>query len=343
MTNKVTHLPNDDLRSTEMLSEYMQPFQHIYDDESFNEICINRPREVWTENRDGWIRHDIPEMSFNHCKQLATLIAGYNGKSVSSKAPILSAAMPGGARVQVILPPACEQQTVSITIRKPSLTEKSLDELEAEGAFAEYQLINKDLLPFEKELITLKNKKEIKKFLKLCVLSKRNIMVVGATGSGKTYLTKSLVQCIPLHERLVTVEDVNELFLRMHPNKVHLFFHRDSDDPNKVTPKQCLEACLRMKPSRILFAELRGDEAWEYIKSINNGHPGSISTMHANGAFETFDQLTALVKDSRTGTHLDASYIKQRLITSIDVIIFYDGWKLRELYYDPEFKREKMA
>jgi type IV secretion system protein VirB11 len=91
------------------------------------------------------------------------------------------------------------------------------------------------------------------------------------------------------------------------------------------------------------LAELRGDEAWEFIKSINTGHPGSISTMHANGAFDAFEQLTALIKDSRTGAHLDSGYIKQRLFTTLDVILFYDKYKLREIYYDPEFKRKHMA
>ncbi|MEQ1668451.1 MAG: ATPase, T2SS/T4P/T4SS family, partial [Sulfuriferula sp.] len=97
-----------------------------------------------------------------------------------------------------------------------------------------------------------------------------------------------------------------------------------------------------MKPDRILLAELRGDEAWEFIKSVNTGHPGSISTMHANGAFEAFEQLTALIKDSRTGAHLDTAYIKNRLYTTLDIILFYHKRKLRELYYDPEFKRKQM-
>jgi type IV secretion system protein VirB11 len=93
-----------------------------------------------------------------------------------------------------------------------------------------------------------------------------------------------------------------------------------------------------MKPDRILLAELRGDEAWEFIKSVNTGHPGSISTMHANGAYEAFEQLTALIKDSRTGAHLDTDYIQQRLFTTIDIVLFYHQRRLREIYYDPVAK-----
>jgi type IV secretion system protein VirB11 len=152
-----------------------------------------------------------------------------------------------------------------------------------------------------------------------------------------------LVRSIPSSERLITIEDVQEMFLPHHPNRVHLFYSREDEGGSKVTAKSALASCLRMKPDRILLAELRGDESWEFIKSINTGHPGSISTMHANGATDAFEQLTALIKDSRTGAHLDSEYIKHRLYTTIDVILFYDKYKLKEIYYDPEFKRQQMA
>jgi type IV secretion system protein VirB11 len=232
---------------------------------------------------------------------------------------------------------------VSITIRKPSIIDKTLEELDSEGAFSEFMDINDDLHPFEYELLTLKKEKHIKDFLDLAVRKHRNILIVGKTGSGKTTITKSLINSIPKDERLITIEDVHELFMTHYPNKVHLFYGREDEGGAKVTAKQALASCLRMKPDRILLAELRGDESWEFIKSINTGHPGSISTMHANGAYEAFEQLTALIKDSRTGAHLDTTYIKHRLFTTLDVILFYNNRKLQEIYYDPEFKRKKMG
>ena len=245
--------------------------------------------------------------------------------------------------MQVIIPPACEPNTVSITIRKPSMIDKTLDELDAEGAFEEFMDVDDELLPFEHELLKLKAERHIKEFLDLAVSKHRNILIVGKTGSGKTTVTKSLTRSIPFEERLITIEDVHELFLNQHSNKVHLFYGREDESGAKVTPKQALASCLRMKPDRILLAELRGDEAWEFIKSINTGHPGSISTMHANGAYEAFEQLTALIKDSRTGAHLDTAYIKHRLFTTLDVILFYHKRKLQEIYYDPEFKRKQLG
>lgn len=334
---------NDEGQSSEMLDEYIEPLREYLNDETLTEVCVNRPRELWTEGRDGWKRHDAPALSFNHCRQLATLIASYNGKAISNDKPVLSAALPNGERVQVIIPPACEPHTVSITIRKPSMIDKTLDELDAEGAFVEFADVDDELKPFEHELVRLKTEKRIKDFLDLAVRKHRNILIVGKTGSGKTTITKSLIRSVPGEERLITIEDVHELFLNQHENKVHLFYAREDEGGAKVTPKQALASCLRMKPDRILLAELRGDEAWEFIKSVNTGHPGSISTMHANGAYEAFEQLTALIKDSRTGAHLDTNYIKHRLFTTIDVVLFYHQRKLREIYYDPKHKRQLMG
>lgn len=333
----------EESQSSEMLDEYIEPLREYLGDVTLTEVCVNRPREVWTEGRDGWKRHDAPALSFNHCRQLATLIASYNGKAISNDKPVLSAALPNGERVQVIIPPACEPHTVSITIRKPSMIDKTLDELDAEGAFEEFADVDDELQPFEHELVRLKTEKRIKEFLDLAVRKHRNILIVGKTGSGKTTITKSLIRSIPAEERLITIEDVHELFLNQHENKVHLYYAREDEGGAKVTPKQALASCLRMKPDRILLAELRGDEAWEFIKSVNTGHPGSISTMHANGAFESFEQLTALIKDSRTGAHLDTRYIKHRLFTTIDVVLFYHQRKLREIYYDPANKRQLMG
>lgn len=326
-----------------MLYQYLTPLRPYLTQDSINEVCVNRPGEVWTEGRDGWERHDAPELTFDACLQLARLIANFNKKAIDTDKPVLSAGLIYGERAQVIIPPACEDGTVSITIRKPSQLDKTLDELDAEGAFQECAPVQEGLAAFEHELLQLKKDQRIKDFLDLAVRKHRNILIVGKTGSGKTTVTKSLIRSIPAHERLITIEDVHELFLHHHANKVHLFYAREDEGGSKVTPKQALASCLRMKPDRILLAELRGDEAWEFIKSINTGHPGSISTMHANGAFEAFEQLTALIKDSRTGAHLDTEYIKHRLFTTLDVVLFYDRRKLREIYYDPEFKRKQMA
>ncbi len=346
MTATVTHLPNAqhaEAQSSTMLDEYLAPLVPFLRDPNLTEICVNRPQEVWTESRTGWSQHVVPGLSFSYCRQLATLIASYNRKTIAQDKPVLSASLPTGERVQVLVPPACEAFTVSITVRKPSIIDKTLEELDREGAFTACADVSSDLQPFETELLRLKEQRSVMAFLDLAVRRHRNILIVGKTGSGKTTVTKSLIRSIPAEERLITIEDVHELALNHHGNKVHLFYGRDDEGGAPVTAKQALTACLRMKPDRILLAELRGDEAWEFIKSVNTGHPGSISTMHANGAFEAFEQLTALIKDSRAGAHLDTAYIKHRLFTTLDIVLFYQQRQLREIYYDPGYKRQQLG
>ncbi|MDF0606788.1 P-type DNA transfer ATPase VirB11 [Neisseriaceae bacterium TC5R-5] len=341
---QLTVLKKDEGQSSEMLAEYLEPLRAFLDDTSLNEICINRPGEVWTEGSNGWQRFDVPSLTFTHCRQLATLIASYNGKSIVSDKPVLSAALPNGERVQVVIPPACEPRTVSITIRKPSMVDKTLDELEAEGAFDQVDDVDASgtLHPYEIELLALKESKRIKEFLQLAMEHGLTLVIVGKTGSGKTTIGKSITNCIPTNERLVTVEDVHEMFLNHHPNKVHLFYSRDDEGGSKVNPKQAIASCLRMKPDRILLAEMRGDEAWEFVKAVGSGHPG-ISTAHAGGALEAFDQIVALIKDSPTGAHLDAAYIKKRVFETVDIVLYYVHRKLREVYYDPKFKRKQLG
>ena len=329
--------------SDEMLQEYLLPLQPFLQDRRLSEICINRPGEVWTEAGGQWQQHAVPALTFQHARQLATLIASYNGKAIRADVPILSAVLPTGERVQVLIPPACAPFTVSLTIRKPALINKTLAELQAEGAFAEVQDATQALSPTEQTLRDLKAERRIPEFLDLAVRAQRNILVVGKTGSGKTTVTKTLMQSIPTQERLITIEDVHELELPLHPNHVHLFYARDDEGGARVSAKQALAACLRMKPDRILLAEMRGDESWEFIKSVNTGHPGSISTLHANGAYEAFEQLTALIKDSPTGAHLEADYIRRRLLTTLDIVLYYHRHQLREVYFDPELKHATLA
>jgi len=318
--------------ATLMLEEYLRPIRHLLNGD-VTEVCVNRAGEAWTESREGWKSHPL-DMDEARLFQLSRLIATANKKAISELAPILSASLPTGERVQIVVPPAAAQ--ISITIRKPSKVHKTLEELEAEGAFQKAETGVSGLKDYELQLQALLKAGEIRAFLTLAVETHRNILICGKTGSGKTTMTRSLSEIIQKSERLVTIEDVHELFLKDHPNKVHLFFGRDQKDG--VTAKQALASCLRMKPDRILLAELRGDESWDYIKSINTGHPGSITTMHANGAFEAFDQLTALVKDSPQGAHLDAAHIRQRLLTTLDVVLFYAHCKLKEIWFDPELK-----
>ena len=158
----------------------------------------------------------------------------------------------------------------------------------------------------DRELMRLHTVRDYPAFMRLAVRARKNIVVSGATGSGKTTWTKSLIREIPSAERLVSIEDARELVLDGHPNHVRLYYSKDDQEQARVTPKQLLECCLRMRPDRILLAELRSEEAFDYLRNVNSGHPGSITSVHACSAALAFEQLTLLVKQSTAGSGLGA-------------------------------------
>jgi type IV secretion system protein VirB11 len=179
------------------------------------------------------------------------------------------------------------------------------------------------------------------------VHERKNIIVSGPTGSGKTTCTKALIREIPPEERLITIEDAKELVLDRHPNNVRLYYSKDNQGLSQVTPTQLLECCLRMKPDRILLAELRSEEAYDYIRNVNSGHPGSITSVHAASAELAFEQLMLLVKQSRGGHDLSRADIKNLLYLLVDVVIQFGVEHhqryIREIWYDPLRKRRALA
>ena len=349
MPTKVRNLRKTPLGGDEapdMLYQYLSPLRPFLCDPNVNEVVVNRPGELWTEGLDGWARHEVPELTFENCMQLARLVANFNKMSIDVNNPSLSAELLYHERAQFLIPPATEAGTVSITIRQPSRVNRTLQNYKDSGQLEGWENGGAELKPFEHELLRLKQERKTKEFLELAVQTHRNIVVAGATNSGKTTISKALIDCIPSHERIITIEDVHELFLPNNPNKIHLFYTQE--DPRRpgtaFTSTHALKACLRMNPDRILLAELRGDETWDYLQLLNTGHPGSITTVHANGAYAAFNRLVGLVKGSKeNGAHLDVSFIRQQIFTTIDIVLYFEERRLREIYYDPEYKLQQMG
>jgi type IV secretion system protein VirB11 len=145
---------------------------------------------------------------------------------------------------------------------------------------------------------------EFAEFMRLAVLARKNILVSGPTGSGKTTWTKALIREIPTAERLITIEDAAELALESYPNHVRLYYSEDGQGRSRVTPKELLEACLRLRPDRILLAELWSEEAFYYLRTVASGHPGSITSIHAGSCELAFEQVMLLVRQSPGGQGL---------------------------------------
>lgn len=340
----------------------IQPF---LDNKSLTEIVINRPNEIWTESSEGWVKHDMPDLSFSSLKKLANVFAVYNRQEINQDNPICSGVMPDGQRGQAVIPSACERNTVSFVVRRPSDTRfslsdyintKRLDRWVDKSSFitkgemilpddvarteamqrGEIERLNKELgIPedvhlqlFELEMLQAKAVRDIEKFIKIAVLNKQNFVLVGGTGSGKTTFTKAICDIVPLNTRIITIEDTAELDLPNHPNKVHLFY-------KEVSAKDLLKSCLRMKPDRIFLTELRGDEAWDYLSALNTGHAGSITTVHANDCASAYYRVGSLIKQSEVGQKLDFEYVMNEVFTTLDVVMYMEHTYVTEISFDP--------
>ena len=310
------------------------------------ELVINQPGWVGLETRKGWEWHEEPALDNAALMTLAKLIAGLTKQDINSEYPIVSSVLPGGERAQVVVPPAVEQGFVSITIRKASGVSMTIDDFERAGLFSEvrarglYEEVDSKLQGYRQA-------GDWKAFFRLAVEARKNILISGATGSGKTSFSKGLIKLIPDHERLLTIEDTRELVVPQR-NRVHMMYSKDGKSLQKAGAKELLESALRMRPDRILLQELRDGTAFFYLRNVNSGHPGSITTVHANSAEGALEQLTLLVKESEGGNDLDRHDIRALLRSLVDIVVQMDRippgdgqparYRMTEVWFDPAGK-----
>lgn len=323
--------------SIDALDSFLSPLKALFDRDGVNEISINRPFEAWVEQKGDMKREELPYFDVEHLKSLGRLIAQATEQRVSEEEPLLSATLPNGFRVQVVFPPACEPGCVVMSIRKPSALKWSLDDYDKMGMFdstsiGEIEDKNSIILAKLLEL------NRIKDFIARAVLYKKNIIISGGTSTGKTTFTNAVIRSIPHDERLITVEDAREIDLNSHPNRVHLLASKGAQGRAKVSTQDLIEACLRLRPERIIVGELRGAEAFSFLRAINTGHPGSISTLHADTPIMAMEQLKLMVMQAGLG--MAPSEIISYIKNVVDIIIQLkraDKGKryISEIYYRP--------
>ncbi|NUT00127.1 MAG: P-type DNA transfer ATPase VirB11 [Sphingomonas sp.] len=293
------------------LSAYLAPFQQWLADENVTEILVNAPNEVWTESAGiaGMTRHDAPGIDDVLLSRLAAQVARFSHQGINRERPLLSAVLPTGERIQIVSPPATRRH-FALSIRRHRLLDVPLSAYERD-AKADVAKPWHERDPETSDL----------DFLRQAVRGGATILISGGTSSGKTTFLNALLREIPEHERVILVEDTPEIRLGDR-NGVGLIAVKGETGEARVTTDDLLQASLRLRPDRIVLGELRGGEAVSFLRAINTGHPGSLSTIHANSPTGALEQLSLMVMQSGLGlSRMDTiAYVR----SVVDLIVQLD-------------------
>jgi len=296
--------------SIKALERYLLPLMPFLKMDGVTEICVNRPGEIFIERNGTFIRYEVDELEYDFLESLAVLVAEFNHKDFPS--PLLSGSLPNGERIQFVMNPACEKDRLVCSIRRQQIKNLTIDDYQSMGSFNTWthaaSISNTDLND-------LYLKKDVLNFLKRSILGRKNILISGGTGTGKTTFLNACLQLIPQTERLITVEDTREVSVS-HPNSVHLLFNEEDE---RITALKIFKTCLRLRPDRIFLSELRGAEVWPYLRAANSGHPGSLSTVHADTPEGAITQLVFMMQQA--GSTSSEERIREYIRSIIHVIV----------------------
>ena len=272
------------------------PIQPLIDRDDITEIMVNSPYIVFIEKQGRLGESGYKFLDDDHVVRIVKRIVLPLGRAVLYDNPLIDARLPDGSRVNAVIPP-CAIDGPNITIRKFSRDKLTTEDLIRFGSLTE----------------------DIAKFLEAAVVSRRNIIVSGGTGSGKTTLINVLSSFIPEHERTVTIEDAAELQLRQR-NVVRLETKKPSpQSPSEVTIRDCVVNALRMRPERIVVGECRSGEALDMLQAMNTGHDGSMTTIHANSPRDCLSRLETLVL--MAGVDIPMVTIRRQIASAIHMVV----------------------
>lgn len=272
------------------------PVSFLINDDRITEIMINNFDEVYIEEDDAIRKTEIIFRDNNHIRNLVDKILSPLGLRVDESSPMVDARLKNGSRINVVLNPITINDVV-VTIRRFKKNIMDIESLKKEGT------INK----------------KVADFIKICVKSKLNIIVSGATSTGKTTFLNIISNFIQPDERIVTIEETLELNLNL-PHVIKL----ESRPPNlegkgEITIRDLVRNSLRMRPDRIVVGEIRGAEAVDVLQAMNTGHSGSMTTVHSNSPKDLVTRLETMILMS--GLNSNPSTARRMIASSIDMII----------------------
>lgn len=299
------------------LERALQPIRAFLEEPEVVEIAVNRPGEVYVERLGAADMefYSIPELTADEIQNIGERVAGATSQFISRAKPILSAALPSGERIQVMLPPAAPDGG-SLSIRKQVVSQFTLEEYRDNGSLDKVSVAVGGLSDVDRELIEHLRADRIYDFLHTAITKRVSILISGGTSSGKTTFLNACLKSVDPGERIITLEDTRELF-PPQKNTVHLIASKGDQGTADITIQHLLEASLRMRPDRLFVGEIRGSEAFSFLRAINTGHPGSMSTVHADTPMGAYEQIAMMMQQAG----MSSGYSKQDLMSYIQMVI----------------------
>ncbi|MFT4251852.1 MAG: P-type DNA transfer ATPase VirB11 [Caulobacter sp.] len=297
------------------LEAYLAPLAPWLADPEVTDLYVNRPGELWVERLGGAVAPvAAPELDETNLWRLARQAAALVHQGVSREHPLLSAVLPDGARMQVVAPPATRDGVV-MAIRKHVVSDLSLDDYARAGAFDRATAARERP---DAALRALLDAGDVRGFLSAAVRAGKNIVVSGGTSTGKTTFLNALLKEIPRDQRLVLIEDAPEIRL-VHANAVGLVAVKGEQSQARVGTEDLLQASLRLRPDRIILGELRGAEAFSFLRAVSSGHPGSMTTVHADDPRGAVEQLALMALQA--GANLRRQDVVDHVERVVDVFV----------------------
>jgi type IV secretion system protein VirB11 len=304
-------------REISYVEQYLEPLRTYLTDDQVNELVINPNGSIFVEAAGAHHMHEIDVTLSPHAiKRLGAQLAGETRNTLGALHPIVSGRVNvwgNPQRVQIVVEPAIEQG-VSLSIRK-YLT-RALNSTQIGFVDGAQIRVDVERRKLHKSIATLARKGDLQGLFRQVIDQRFNMLIAGGTSSGKTTVARSLISMIDPNERLITIEDAQELF-PPHRNQVGLISDRKENSARM--PSKLLESCLRMRPDRIIVGEIRGVEAYDFLEAINTGHPGAITTIHADSPALAFDRLAMMVM--RSGVRLTHGEIVTYAKRTIDLVV----------------------
>jgi len=323
------------------LKSFLRPFERWLADPGVIEILVNRPGEVWIEKTGAARMERCSDRNIDNIllQRLATQIARVSHQAVNREQPLLSAMLPSGERIQMAGPPATGDDW-ALAIRRHAVSDLSIADFSHDDGFASVCVRNdKELSEADKALMALLDAKRIEEFLRAAVGLRKTVLISGGTSTGKTSLLNALLQEVEEGQRIITVEDTAEVRVRQ-PNHLSLVAVKGAMGEARIDINDLLQAALRMRPDRIILGEIRGAEAATFLRAINTGHPGSISTVHADSPDGALEQLALMVMQA--GMPLSRSETIDYILSIVDTIVQVsrvDGRRvIQQVFFEPAEK-----